>query len=346
MADTSEPSQKPKSNDRGFIKDISFITIDCDESYFSTKEQIRIKDTSYFVDRSIARAISGSANVAGLFGRGQTKIKPSIAQKGHNYLSSSVNLDSYRSGVEISNFNHWIAGTVKISAGTPGHLINPLCRGVSEVSIVSKDYYTEIDIFNPIYFIDLQEEDKPIDNMITFPIVTNDSNQLENYILNGIIEPFPIRPIISNFTINVPFEPQGVRGQFGNGNSTMLLSSDYITSVDYYEPTRQNNNVFLDLGEDITMQNDEGDVVRHLGSSIFYFNSGVNYLAPFEDKVPPRGSDISLNYTSDLIEVVSKMRGQGTTYISKKEKSASTGFMYDNVSQNGADSIAYGGLTY
>ena len=187
MADTSEPSQKPKSNDRGFIKDISFITIDCDESYFSTKEQIRIKDTSYFVDRSIARAISGSANVAGLFGRGQTKIKPSIAQKGHNYLSSSVNLDSYRSGVEISNFNHWIAGTVKISAGTPGHLINPLCRGVSEVSIVSKDYYTEIDIFNPIYFIDLQEEDKPIDNMITFPIVTNDSNQLENYILNGII---------------------------------------------------------------------------------------------------------------------------------------------------------------
>ena len=346
MADTSEPSQKPKSNDRGFIKDISFITIDCDESYFSTKEQIRIKDTSYFVDRSIARAISGSANVAGLFGRGQTKIKPSIAQKGHNYLSSSVNLDSYRSGVEISNFNHWIAGTVKISAGTPGHLINPLCRGVSEVSIVSKDYYTEIDIFNPIYFIDLQEEDKPIDNMITFPIVTNDSNQLENYILNGIIEPFPIRPIISNFTINVPFEPQGVRGQFGNGNSTMLLSSDYITSVDYYEPTRQNNNVFLDLGEDITMQNDEGDVVRHLGSSIFYFNSGVNYLAPFEDKVPPRGSDISLNYTSDLIEVVSKMRGQGTTYISKKEKSASTGFMYDNISQNGTDSIAYGGLIY
>jgi len=346
MTDSSEPSQKPKSNDRGFKKDISFISIDCDESYFSTKEQIRLKDTSYFVDRSIARAVSGSINVAGLFGRGQTRAKSSITPKSHNYLSSSVNLDSYRNGIEITNFNHWIAGTVKISAGTPGHLIKPLCLGVSEISVVDKDYYQEIDIFNPIYFIGLQEEDKPIENMITFPIVTNDSNQLENYVLNGIIEPFPIRPIISKFSINVPFEPQGVRGQFGSGNSTMFLASDYITSVDYYEPTRQNNNVFLDLGEDITMQNDEGDVVRHLGSSIFYFNDGVNYLAPFEDKVPPRGTATTSNYTSDLIEVVNKMRGQGTTYISKKEKSASTGFMYDNISQNGTDSIAYGGLTY
>jgi hypothetical protein len=346
MADKAIPTQVPTAKRKVYKNDISFVTIDCDENYFSTKEQIRLRDRSYFVDKSIAKSVKNSNTAVGFFGNEKITTLMTGAL-GHNYTTGSY-FDTYRNGIEITNINQWTAGVVKISAGTPGHLVSPLCLGVSEISIVDKNFYKDIEVFNPTYFIELQEEDKPIENIITFPIVTNDSNQLENFVLNGIIEPFPIRPIISNFTINVPFEPQGVRGTFGNGNPSMLLASDYVVSVDYNEPERKNNNVFLDLAEDLTISNDEGTVTRHLGSSIFFFNDGVNYLSPFEDKVNPRGEDLDIvDYSADLKEVVSRMKPLGLTYLSKKEKSASTGFMYDNTSQiGGTDSIAYGGMSY
>jgi hypothetical protein len=128
----------------------------------------------------------------------------------------------------------------------------------------------------------------------------------------------------------------------------MLLASDYVVSVDYNEPERKNNKVFLDLAEDLTISNDEGTVTRHLGSSIFFFNDGVNYLSPFEDKVNPRGEDLDgIDYSADLKEVVSRMKPLGLTYLTKKEKSASTGFVYDNNgTTGGVDSIAFGGYSY
>ena len=347
MADKATPTQVPATKNKIYKRDVSYVSIDCDDNYFSTREQIRIKERNFFVDKSIARAVKSSNSSTGFFGNEKIDSAPITGTINHNYITGSY-FNTYRNGIEITNLSQWTAGTVKISAGTPGHLVTPLSLGISEISIVDKDYYKEIDLFNPVYFIELQEDEKPIENIITFPIVTNDSNQLENFVLNGIIEPFPIRPIISNFTINVPFEPQGVRGTFGNGNPTMFLASDYVVSVDYYEPESKNNNVFLDLSDDLTISNDEGTVTRHLGSSIFFFNDGVNYLSPFEDKVNPRGEDLDyVDYSADLKEVVNKMKPQGSTYVTKKERSASTGFMYDNIGQTGGtDSIAYGGLRY
>lgn len=346
MADNTT-QQNAAINAGPFKKDISYVEIECDENYYSTPYQV-IHKRSPYVDKSVARLVSGSSIATGFFGITDPKKKPNDLIVSRQYLSSSAKFDDYRNGIEITNQNQWMAGTVKISAGTPGHLVDPVCKGAPQVSIISQDWYKEIDLFNPIYFIELQEDDKPIENIITFPIVTNDSNQLENYVLDGIIEPFPIRPIISNFTINVPFEPQGVRGVFGNGNTTWTLSSDIVNSIDYFIPQFQNNNLYLDMTDDLTMTNDEGTSTRHFGASIYFFNDGVNYLFPFDDKVTPRGDDSTISsYDDDLKKVVQSMKPMGASYIDKDKMSARTGFIYDGSGfSGGVDSVTFGGLRY
>ena len=348
-----------KNMGKKIAKNIDVIHIESDDDYYRTSRQIQIRNTYHFTDASIASQVSGSNQIANLFSYKSAQKQKASTQNSKTYLSSSISSDAYKTGIEITEIKQWIAGLVKISAGSPGHIVDPLCYGVAELSTqasinsiendneineIAKGAFKEIDLFDPIAFISLQEDDKPIDQLITFPIVTADSNQLENYILNGIIEPFPIRPVISNFSINVPFEPQGVRGAYGNGNMTSYMLSDEVLSVDYFDPKEVNDTFFLDEGEPIVMSN--GKVTASIGTTIGYFNVAKNYMLPFEDKVPPRGEELSNSYTSDMINVVNKMLRQGEVYVTSKQRSSTSGIVYDGTSKIGTDSIAFGGMKY
>jgi len=353
------PQNNVKNMGKKIAKNIDVIQIEADDDYYSTSKQIEIKNKRHFVDSGIASKLSTSELVSNLFSRPAATKRKATQQTDRTYLSSSVSADAYRTGIEISEIKQWVTGLVKISAGTPGHIINPLCYGIAEVgvqneinsiendnalNVIERGAFREIDLFNPLTFISLQESEKPIDQLITFPIVTSDNNQLENYILNGIIEPFPIRPVISNFSINVPFEPQGVRGAYGNGNMSTYMLSDEVLSVDYYDPKENNETYFLDEGEPITMSNGATTVI--VGTSIGYFNITQNYMLPFEDKVPPRGEELSSNYPADLAGVVSRMLRQGEVYVTNKQRSSTSGFVYDGATKIGTDSIAFGGMLY
>ena len=348
-----------KTMGKKIAKNIDVIHIESDDDYYSTARQIEIRNTYHFTDATIASQISGSNNVANLFSLRPPQKRKATSQTSRNYLSSSISSDAYKTGIEITEIKQWIAGLVKISAGTPGHLIDPLCYGIAEASsqaslnsiesdnelnAVARGAFKEIDLFDPVAFISLQEDEKPIDQLITFPIVTSDNNQLENYILNGIIEPFPIRPVISNFSINVPFEPQGVRGAYGNGNMSSYMLSDEVLSVDYYDPKEINDTFFLDEGEPIIMSN--GKVTASIGTTIGYFNIAVNRMLPFEDKVFPRGEELSTTYTTDMLSVVNRMLRQGEVYVTNKQRSSTSGFVYDGATKIGTDSIAFGGMKY
>lgn len=316
----------------------NIIVLDTKSNFYSTDEAIDRKNR-IFNDRSEKKYVSSTNSAYFMFDLSIPK-KKSTKQ---GYLSSSV--DPYRQGTEIRKNEHWSAGSFKLSAGTYGHLFESNIFGLNEaVSLTDNNYFQELNLFNPIEFISLQAEDKLIENVITFPIVTSDTNQRENYILNGVIEPFPIRPVISHFSINFPFEPHDVIGNLESGNPYLRTSTDVVDSVYNFLSHEANREAFLDAGERITVTNNEGVAVE-VGPHLPYVTYDTNLLGPFNDFVPARGDKniASKNYDSDLLSIIEKMPAQEITYLNLSQKSGKTGFVYNN-SLQGVDSIAYGGL--
>jgi len=354
--------------DRAEDRTIDFVNIDGDRDFFNTKEQVRIKNIAWFVDTTPASRLSGSNAATGFFSTGPPKRDPQTSVSYNSLTGSSAVFDSsgsprviivdgpnvhtgsavdgYRNGVEITEDKHWTAGLAKITAGTPGHLYKSSLFGVNELNIISDNEFVEIDPFDPVAFIRIQINGGSPESFLTFPIITSDSNQLENYILNGIIEPFPIRSVVSFYSINMPFEPRSVNGSVGNGNIDHKRAADTVLSVDYFEPTRVNKSVFLDSVDLLGIANDENDITVSFGPAMGFFSTGENTVPPFEDVVYPRGEIPSSSYSNDLLSAVYAMKPLGQTYVSRKERSAPTGFMYDRPGPSGTDSIAYGGMLH
>ena len=319
---------------------IHCIHIDTDQSYYSNQIQADIAANRKFLDRTSSKKINGVNNVASLF---DVSSKKDRATK-NGYLSSSI--DQFRQGVEITLLKHQ-AGMVKISAGTPGHLMPTSNYGVNENNnLTDNNFFQELNLFNPIEFINVQSTDKLIEQTITFPIVTSDTNQRENAVLNGIIEPFPIRPIIAHFSIYFPTEPQGIKANLSNGDHFLKKSSDTVHSTYDFLPTRSNREVFLDASDPVTVSNDQGDVTVQVGPSIPVMSNDINYIEPFADVVYARGDalEATKSYQSDLLSAIRSLKPMNTTYLDSNEFSGRTGFTY-NDSVQGVDSIAFGGLT-
>lgn len=341
----------------------TIISIQSDENYYNTEIQVAKRNEAEFVDNS-SPSFSGST-VVGLFqlkstydnwvvqnssfyptsstdidnaGNSRKLLSPDI-----DYFSSS-SLDSYRNGVEITQDKHWIAGLAKITAGTPGHLYDKSHFGINDLDIISADKYIEIDVFDPVTFIEKSDLSQFI-----YPIVTSDANQLENYILNGIIEPFPIRPVISNFSINFPFEPHSTRGQFGVGNTNWRGATDVVTSIDVFEPTRINLSFFLDESDVRKISTGEGTSGSFpVGPPDGYFNMDENTISSFEDFVYPRDEKTGDYYSNEMLQVVNRMTGSsiyGESYVKRKEKSATNGFVCE-YSSKGVDSVAFKNLMW
>lgn len=340
-------------------KQVVYLQIDSDSNYFDTNEQIRIRNTRTFTDTSAPSILSGSTKATGFFS-GKRMVPDAVVYNSPVYATSSTDIDpsgnarpilslnidyyasssidTYRQGSEIRNQKHWTAGIAKISAGTPGHLYEPYKYGISDISIIDPDTYYEIEVFDPIKFVETGGDP----DLFQYPIVTADSNQKENYILNGIIEPFPIRPVISNFSINFPFEPHAFRGDYSNGNLNHRFATEEVLSVDYFEPLKQNAQVFLDAVDYVTM----GSGSNVVGAHIAYLMLDENSVTPFTDVVPPRGQLNSTSYPNELLDVLYNMLPGETTYITNKQRSATCGFMYEDATQYGTDSIAFGGKLY
>lgn len=338
---------------------ISYVEINSDSNYFNTDEQVKIRSTRTFADSSAPSAIVELSQATGLFSgkrmrrdpiynsatyaTSSTEIDPSgqprpiLALNVNYYASSSI--DAYRQGIEIQNQAQWTNGLAKITSGEPGHLFQQYKYGYNDVSIIDSDTYYEVEVFDPIKFVETGGDP----DLFQYPIITSDVNQKENYILNGIIEPFPIRPVISNFSINFPFEPHAFRGDYGNGNLNHRFASDQVLSIDYFEPSQKNAQMFLDAVDYISMYDSAS---THVGVYIPYFLLDENIVPPFVDAILPRGQLSSAAYSNDLLDTVYKMLPGGTTYVTNKQHSATCGFVYKNSSAQGVDSIAFGGQLY
>ena len=250
-------------------------------------------------------------------------------------------IDSYRQGVEITHMKYFDAGTVKIHAGEPGHAVKLNGFGMSKNHRINTPFQ-ELDYFDPVTFLELQDlqplmiPGASFETIITFPIITGDNDQIENFNFDGIIEVFPIREVASFFSIEVPFQSRGIRGTLIGGNADQTWCSDQVVTVDYFEPDKKQVE-FLDLVDMIGISGSQQPL-----NGFFTFEKSTR--RPFDDKRLIRNINTS-SYDDEMDAALSNMTGSTDNYVAYNQRSSTTGFQYDNVAI-GTDSIAFGGLTY
>lgn len=283
---------------------------------------------------------------------------------------STAEIDQFRQGVEITQNKHTL-GIVKISAGTPGHVVQPLSLGVSNLDLIPNDNFKELNTFNPVTYLTVMNDSNGFpEDYYTFPIVTGDTNHAENYLLNGIIEPLTIRAVASFFSIEFPFESHAIRGTLMGGNSDVLYgSSDQVVNIDYYPqklarpkafmsgsvisgsaapypPYKAfaNDDWYLDAFETITVSTSSISIRQTNAfldtklNTMISFDDSKEYLKDLGISKQSHGTDMALY----LLSLTSSLEN----YIPPGKKSATCGFIFDNAGYAGTDSIAFGGMTY
>lgn len=246
-------------------------------------------------------------------------------------LTGSINttlIDGFRQGVEITQAKHFYAGnSVRIHAGEPGHVLRKNSYGADRNFLLQNEF-KELEYYDALKYINNQD-------IITYPLVTHDSDETENYNFNGIIEPLTIRAVAAFFSIDVPFEAHSLKATLMDGNQDITTAASKILNV---KLKKENYKIppWLDL---IDMM---GTVKKV--PTIAFFNDDKTYINPFNDS--SNKVQLSTNLPNDMISAVTELIGSTENYISENETSAACGWMYDDVWSKGTDSIAFGGLGY
>lgn len=262
-----------------------------------------------------------------------TRIPPSGSQEG---AINTKPIDPFTQGVEITRQVQYDAGLAKIWSGEAGHVLKPNTFGQTK-NFFPDPGFADIDLFIPQRFLAAQTNSSPLwQNVLTFPIIIGDSDQIESFSLNGIIEPLTIRAAAAFSSIDAPLESHAVRGNFGSGNSDQLNGSDQVVTVYVFEPKRQIVG-YLDMVDII-----EGHPLNG------FFRYEFTALLPFNDERLVRNVPVSQETVKDagMLAALSVMTGSTSNYISFADRSAACGWGYDNNGTIGTDSLPFGGMTY
>jgi hypothetical protein len=237
-------------------------------------------------------------------------------------------IDGFRQGVEITQYSHFYAGnSIRIHAGEPGHVIRKNFYGADR-NFLRQNHFKELEYYDALKYINFEQ-------IITYPLVTHDSDETENYNFNGVIEPLSIRAVAALYSIDVPFEAHSIKGMMMDGNSDITTSTSRISNI---KLKKENYKIqpWLDL---IDMMG----TVKKI-PTMAYFNDDKSYINPFNDSL--NKVQLSTNLPQDMLDDALKLVGSTENYISENEISAGCGWMYDDVTTKGTDSLAYGGLGY
>ena len=257
------------------------------------------------------------------------KIKPSSTQFVLTGSMITSTFDPYRQGIELTRTKHFdMTAGPKIHAGEPGHVLRKNSYGADR-NFFDPVRYEDNTLFDPVNYIKNQET-------YSFPIVTSDSFELENYNFNGVIEPLTIRAALSFSSIEFPFESHDTRGNLEDGNGNVYKANSRISNV-YERNPRYRIVPWLDM---IDMIGEGQNKIPTIG----YLNDDKSYVTPFNDlslKI-----QLSQNLEGIMLSAVQALEGSTETYINDEFVTAPCGWTYDDVTLRGTDSIAFGGLGY
>lgn len=267
----------------------------------------------------------------------------------HNTSSIETSgIDGHRQGVELTLLKHFDAGTVKIHAGEPGHVLRRNRYGMDRYYRNNDPRFQEFDYFSPEQFMLAQDHDD-VQSAIqsTFPIITNNNDQVENYIYNGAIEPFTIRSKVSFSSLSVLPAAHEVKGALMGGNiDSVTKASDKVDTTYYYDLKEQPP--FIDQHIIAASFVDQAPSLNRVSVIDESFSNDRATSTPYVDVRLPRNTEISTNYSSELDAAISLMTGSTENYVNVaiNKRSATSGWDYDNNTEVGTDSVSFGGMTY
>lgn len=240
-------------------------------------------------------------------------------------------IDAYRQGVEITQFKHFDAGMVKIHAGEQGHILRRNRGGMD------RNHHT----MNA--FVETSRIDPATHLLVGGTII--DADMLDGKILDGVLEPLTIRAVAGFFSVDGKYDAHGIYGSMMAGGEDSDKSSAQIVTVFEYdaEPTPPR---FLDMVSAMTAIS--GTAMRHA------YDVNPIHIKPFIDRRDTlEDTNMNVHQTAmsyagtpvaAAIRLMSGSRDNG--YVSTRQISATCGWVYDNVTGIGTDSIAFGGMTY
>lgn len=252
-------------------------------------------------------------------------------------------IDGHRQGVEITRWQHFGKGVVKISAGEEGHQPKRNIYGQSNNFANVNTTFQDKDIWDSSKYLVAQTyvdstSDVFAANIFTWPIIVGDNDQLENNNFNGVIEPLTIRALAGFFSIDMPWDAHEVRASLMSGNEDVKRSTDRVSQF-FNADKRDAFPFFLDMGE-------ENSLLLAL-PFVGYFNTEQKKIEPYTDKRLVMDHDISSYSDSEIAIVLSRAENvEAEDYIPKDHLSAAAGFDYSYSTTQGVDSIAFGGMTY
>jgi len=299
--------------------------------------------------------------------------KPSVVDQ-ETSLSNLSSSYAWTQGVEMNRQAMYDAGLAKIWSGDAGHQLKPNVFG-QDKNFFPDPGFADLDLFDPVRFLKAQEQDSPLwYNIITFPIITGNNDQLENFNFNGIIEAFPIREVVAFFSINVPFEAHQPRASLVGGNDDVLNGSDRILTVDYFDRTYGHGTTpYQDLVDIINPGTEHSGTYASgswtggepysgswVGSGAFtpidvptgftlngFFRFERSPLLPFVDQRLNRNDTPNDTFEDAiLVDSMDHMKGNTDNYVRFDQVSAPCGWDYDRNAAIGTDSLAFGGMTY
>jgi len=167
------------------------------------------------------------------------------------------------------------------------------------------------------------------------PLLTN-VNIREPSQADGVIEPFVIKASIARTSVDHPHEVRTIRGEWGNGNEDHGRRHDHVDPLfDFKAPSVVSP--FIDMTTRMG-DSDAGAISLPITGS-----RPDAVVSPFVDDQRPKIRVFDKTATgADMLVALEAMSPGTDNYAQNDQRSARTGFTYQNVTQ-GIDSIAFGG---
>ncbi len=246
--------------------------------------------------------------------------------------------DPFRQGVEITQLKHFDVGTVKTWAGDPGHVMKRCWYGQDHPQGAS-DSYKDLDYFDPYDYIRAQQDASSLyASVITYPVITSNSDNVASDNYDGVIEPLTIRSAASFSSIDVPFEAHAVRASRMSGNERQNSSTDDVVNVDCYDNIVTYGDPYIDLI----------DYFNGLVQMNACYSVSPTLLSPFNDSKSGANDVILLSDSMgiDVVTAMLSMNPGSDNYLPPCKRSSTSGWMYDSNAAVGTDSLAFGGMTH
>lgn len=230
--------------------------------------------------------------------------------------SGSMNtsaVDAFRQGVELTQDKFYQLGPVKIHSGEPQHMLRQNNVGEPTESLFpNQTNFLEIDVFDLLTFMQRDVSQTFLSTFIAFRA----SATVDWSIMDGIIEPLSVRPMVTFTSIYSPIEPHQVRGNVEGGNYSIIIHSDKIAPIQRFDEIRVGSDPLIDTV----------DAINGVPVNIPFFPAYNRTIKPFNDAQVKSGIILSSSFDSDIRRYVQEMSPETESYVPDGYFASTTGW--------------------